>query len=485
MTYMDDRVMQAAKKYLVNRYGFEIKDVIKKNEFVNIVALDEDDSFHAIRVTYNFTGLEKNNPEDFRSVAEQEYLNWMITKYKEGCDFVSSQVIFDCLDMVVFNDNQAFLRFHSDVLCQRVRRKIIKKKIALCFCLSLFLFPQLAFADDYAAKQAEAEAEAALQSLNILMGNFEQKSLEYDAAVLEQEEAEKKVEEAQETIKEKTGEIEKFQGKLSSRMEEMYRNGELNFVDVLLNSATFEEFSSNVFLLDRINANDSQLIEQTKTAKEELEKAKTEYEEQSDRAAKAAQEALEAKEDLSSQISNMQAVYDGLSAEAQTLLASKSEAASLENGNSNYSGGSGDGGSVTVPQSEISSYDETTGSITLSDGTQGTLVGYDSNGNAIVERAYAALGSAYVWGGVGGASGGYDCSGLVSYALTGRNERLGTTGTFMGWSQVTDPQPGDVCTSEGHCGIYIGNGQMIHAADYGTGVVIGKVQEGMKFVTPN
>ena len=317
------------------------------------------------------------------------------------------------------------------------------------------------------------------------MGNFEQKSLEYDAAVLEQEEAEKKVEEAQETIKEKTGEIEKFQGKLSSRMEEMYRNGELNFVDVLLNSATFEEFSSNVFLLDRINANDSQLIEQTKTAKEELEKAKTEYEEQSDRAAKAAQEALEAKEDLSSQISNMQAVYDGLSAEAQTLLASKSEAASLENGNSNYSGGSGDGGSVTVPQSEISSYDETTGSITLSDGTQGTLVGYDSNGNAIVERAYAALGSAYVWGGVGGASGGYDCSGLVRYALTGRNERLGTTGTFMGWSQVTDPQPGDVCTSEGHCGIYIGNGQMIHAADYGTGVVIGKVQEGMKFVTPN
>ena len=122
-------------------------------------------------------------------------------------------------------------------------------------------------------------------------------------------------------------------------MEEMYRNGELNFVDVLLNSATFEEFSSNVFLLDRINANDSQLIEQTKAAKEELEKAKTEYEEQSDRAAKAAQEALEAKEDLSSQISDMQAVYDGLSAEAQTLLASRSEAAPLENSGSGYSGG--------------------------------------------------------------------------------------------------------------------------------------------------
>jgi cell wall-associated NlpC family hydrolase len=55
----------------------------------------------------------------------------------------------------------------------------------------------------------------------------------------------------------------------------------------------------------------------------------------------------------------------------------------------------------------------------------------------------------------------------------------------MGWTQVTNPQPGDVCTSDGHCGIYIGNGQMIHAADYGTGVVIGKVQDGMIFVSPN
>lgn len=333
--------------------------------------------------------------------------------------------------------------------------------------MSIFLFPQSTFADDYASKQAEAEA--ALQSLNTLMENFREKSLEYDAAVLEQKEAEEKVEKAQKTIEEKTKEIEKLQSKLGSRMEEMYREGNLSFVDVLLNSATFEEFSSNVFLLDRINANDGQLIEETKAAREELEEAKAEYQEQSDKATRAAQEAFEVKEDLASQISSMRAVYDGLSSEAQTLLASRSEAS----------------GSVTVPQSEISNYDEATGNITLSDGTQGTLVGYDSNGNAIVERAYAALGSDYVWGGVGGSSGGYDCSGLVSYALTGKNERLGTTGTFMGWTQVTNPQPGDVCTSDGHCGIYIGNGQMIHAADYGTGVVIGKVQDGMIFVSPN
>ena len=35
-----------------------------------------------------------------------------------------------------------------------------------------------------------------------------------------------------------------------------------------------------------------------------------------------------------------------------------------------------------------------------------------------------------------------------------------------------------------HIGIYIGNNQMIHAATYGVGVVIGPVQAGMKIVRP-
>ena len=78
----------------------------------------------------------------------------------------------------------------------------------------------------------------------------------------------------------------------------------------------------------------------------------------------------------------------------------------------------------------------------------------------------------------------YDCSGLVSYCISGSHVRIGSTLTFMGWRQVSDPQPGDVCTDEGHCGIYIGGGQMIHATTYGVGVVVGPVQSGMIIVRP-
>ena len=107
-----------------------------------------------------------------------------------------------------------------------------------------------------------------------------------------------------------------------------------------------------------------------------------------------------------------------------------------------------------------------------------------STGNAIVDRAASMLGSAYRYGGTG-ADGTFDCSGLVGYAITGSTERIGNTTSFMeSYNQVTDPQPGDIAVNEGHTGIYIGDGQMIHAADEATGVVVGKVQDGMIAVRP-
>ena len=104
----------------------------------------------------------------------------------------------------------------------------------------------------------------------------------------------------------------------------------------------------------------------------------------------------------------------------------------------------------------------------------------NTSGSAVVARAQSCLGAAYVWGAC--SPGAFDCSGLVSYCLTGRYVRLGNTTTFMGWPRVSSPQPGDVCVGNGHCGIYIGGGMMIHAATEGVGVITGPVQSGMIYV---
>lgn len=147
---------------------------------------------------------------------------------------------------------------------------------------------------------------------------------------------------------------------------------------------------------------------------------------------------------------------------------SSSTATSNRNNTSNTTRPSGNNtsGNTTKPSGNNTSSNPTSGS--------------NANGGTIVSRAYSQLGKPYVWGACGPNS--FDCSGFVSYCLTGSYTRLGTTLTFMGWTRVSNPQPGDVVTTATHCGIYIGNGQMIHAPHTGDVVKVGPVQSGMIYV---
>lgn len=155
-------------------------------------------------------------------------------------------------------------------------------------------------------------------------------------------------------------------------------------------------------------------------------------------------------------------------AERQQAAASNHNAASTSNRNNTTSNSSSSSSSASVATKPSNSSSSTT--------TSGT----NANGGSIVSRAYSQLGKPYVWGACGPSS--FDCSGFVSYCLTGSYTRLGTTLTFMGWTRVSNPQPGDVVTTATHCGIYIGNGQMIHAPHTGDVVKVGPVQSGMIYV---
>jgi cell wall-associated NlpC family hydrolase len=89
-----------------------------------------------------------------------------------------------------------------------------------------------------------------------------------------------------------------------------------------------------------------------------------------------------------------------------------------------------------------------------------------------VDTALAQQGKPYVWGGAGPDS--YDCSGLMQYAYAAAGISLphsssmqSTLGTPVAYS---DLQPGDLVffyTPVSHVGMYIGNGQMVHAGTSG------------------
>ena len=96
--------------------------------------------------------------------------------------------------------------------------------------------------------------------------------------------------------------------------------------------------------------------------------------------------------------------------------------------------------------------------------------------SSVVDFATGKTGSPYVYGANGPSA--FDCSGLVqwSYAQAGKsiprtsNEQW-AAGTPVSLDAI---QPGDIVVmyGGGHVGIYIGNGQIVHALNEGTGVII-------------
>ena len=392
-------------------------------------------------------------------------------------------------------------------------------KAACCLLLSLLLalplalgHPATALAEPTAADK-QAEADAALASLNAMQDKLDQASNDHFAALSEQEEAEANRDAAQARIDELNGQITDLAGSAEQPCAHDVPPG-TSMLDLLLGSTTFQAFANNWDLLTQINESDSQMVQQTKDLRAEVEGQEAVYAEQARVAQEKADEAARIEAEAASTVESMQATYDGLSAEAAELLeqeraaqeaaeaaaaaavvaaaAQEAESGGSDNAGANNGGNGNNNGSSNSGNAGNSGGNNGGGSSGGNSGNSGGSGGSSSSGpsynpstgNAVVDRARSQLGKPYKWGATGPSS--FDCSGLVSYALTGSYSRIGTTATFMGWSRVSNPQPGDVCvvhnSSRQHCGIYIGNGQMIHAPRTGDVVKVGPVQSGMVFV---
>ena len=109
--------------------------------------------------------------------------------------------------------------------------------------------------------------------------------------------------------------------------------------------------------------------------------------------------------------------------------------------------------------------------------------GYEVPGEYLDDETFAAmlseaekyLGYPYVWGGSSPATS-FDCSGFVSWVVnhSGWNVgRLGAQGLYNICTRTSSPRPGDLVFFKGtydtpgvsHCGIYVGDGMMLHCGD--------------------
>ena len=100
------------------------------------------------------------------------------------------------------------------------------------------------------------------------------------------------------------------------------------------------------------------------------------------------------------------------------------------------------------------------------------------SGSAVANYALQFVGNPYVYGG-SSLTNGTDCSGFVmsvynAFGVGLPHQSGAQRGCGYGVS-VGEAQPGDVMCYSGHVGIYIGNGQMVHASTPSTGIVVSDI----------
>lgn len=352
-----------------------------------------------------------------------------------------------------------------------------------------------------AAKQSEVSS---LQSqLTTLMGKVNTLESELIQTGEDITKAQGDLEVAQEKEKEQYAAMKK-------RIKYMYEAGNDSAFETLVTSEDFTDLLSKAEYVQNVHSYDrKQLQEYVETKQQisdlkdslekdqkELESKQVEYEKQGDNlnnliTSKSAEVAnldseIQAAAEAAAREAAERAAKEAAEkaareAERQQAAASNNNSASTSNRNNTTSSSTATSNRNNTTSSSSSSSSSASATTKPSNSSSSTTTsGTNANGGSIVSRAYSQLGKPYEWGACGPNS--FDCSGFVSYCLTGSYSRLGTTLTFMGWTRVSNPQPGDVVTTATHCGIYIGNGQMIHAPHTGDVVKVGPVQSGMIYV---
>lgn len=362
--------------------------------------------------------------------------------------------------------------------------KFGRRILAALITSSLVVTPVLAApsVDDLQKSKASAQSEVnSLQSqLQSIVSKITQ--LEADLTTKGEEiiQAQADLEQAQEDEKTQYA-------AMKLRIKYMYEAGDATALESLVSSEDFSDLLSKAEYVQSVHGYDRDKLEeyvatkqkiadlkdQLETEQSQLESMQTEYETEESNLTTLIDSKQAEVADLDSQIQEA-AEKAAKEEEERQKKAEEERQKQLQAASQNSTTTNGNSGSSNSSNSSNSNKGNSSSSSSSSSGS------YVSG--STVSRAYSALGKPYVWGAAGPNS--FDCSGLVSFCLTGRYSHTYSSSDFVGLTKVSNPQPGDICVRVGHVGVYIGGGQMIHAPHTGDVVKISAVPSNMWYVRP-
>lgn len=335
--------------------------------------------------------------------------------------------------------------------------------VAFAACLLIASHPAVAHAD------TQTELAAARAQLEAIGAEADRINDELSALT-------EQLEVTQSEIGFKELEIADRQDMLSEYVSSEYKYGFTDLLQMVFSSTSFDELVSRVTYINKVSMAQATTISEVKALKEELSQKQAEQQEN----VNAAQEQVEA---LNAQRTAASQLVNSLDAQLQEELRAEAERnaaiqRALEEAEADHAQDV-ENAPATPPQTPDPEPEAP--SAPQGGGQQPADPPANSQGEAIAARARAQLGKPYVWAACGPDA--FDCSGLVSYAITGRyGYRLGNSETMRDWPSVSNPQPGDILYRYGHVGVYVGGGMMVHASSPSTGVILSPVPSNMRYV---
>ena len=279
-----------------------------------------------------------------------------------------------------------------------------------------------------------AQQETIAQNIVAEQQQLDILSNEYNDAMIHQEETNKQIKEIKKSIQKTEKELQINQTQFETQIVSQYKYSGIPFIDIVIDSTDFYSFLVNLDFYNKILAQSNEIIKTNKELKDTLSNQETELQIQQEKLKEELEQITVSKQAADSYIQELQEQYNQLDEEKAKALIEQELAAMAAQENINEVIDSTDIAEDTYDEDayseeenvDMSVYEEDNGSDDLTENSSASAAPND-----IVNRAYSMIGCPYSWGGT--TSDGFDCSGFVSYCLTGQEgTRLGTTETFMG-----------------------------------------------------
>ena len=272
---------------------------------------------------------------------------------------------------------------------------------------------------------------------------------------------------------------------MKKRIQYLYETGQESYLEMLLTSDSVADLVNKVDYAEELQEYDRRLLDEYKAAKQAVIDLQAQLEEEK-------QELLEMEEQLKQEKANLESViaqkrsqiadFDSQLSAAKAKVSEyqkkikeqNAQIKQLQKEEEAKRKAAAAQSSTSSAGSSTASSGSTSGYSSKSSGKTATVSG-GGGGSSIASTGLRYVGNPYVYGG-NSLTNGTDCSGFVHliYAACGISTPRDSNSLAGGGRAVSESEmlPGDVVCYYGHVGIYIGNGQIVHASTPSSGMKV-------------